>query len=128
MSPQCTEGLSRNLNPPKLLHMSAHNQDTRKHSHQNKSDTYHQTTSSDSHKVPDIRGHMIILNEVDLSVRKEEQDVCHDAAGGERDEGKTQRPGEGQRTHLHTEQKERAQAAVIRDRKVGWLDGGVEGF
>ncbi len=107
--------------------MSAHNQDTKKHSHQHKSDTHHQTTASDSHKVPDIHGHMILLNEVDLSIRKEEQDVCHDAAGGERDEGETQRPGEGQRAHLH-----RAGGASAGGCNPGQesrvVDGGVVGF
>lgn len=71
---------------------------------------------------------MIILNVADLSVGKEEQDVCYDAAGGERDEGETQRPGEGQRKHLHTEQRERGQAAVIPDRKVGWWTEERKGF
>lgn len=74
--------------------------------YRHKSDTHHQTTSSDSHKVPDKCGHMLLLNIYHLSIRKEKQDICHDAASGEGNEGQTQRPGKAQRTHLHTEQRE----------------------
>lgn len=84
---------------------------------QHKSDTHQKTTSSDPHKVPDICGHMILLNVYHLSVGKEEQDVCHDAASGERDEGESQRPGKAQGTHLHTQ---RGKETVIRDRELGW--------
>ncbi len=71
---------------------------------------------------------MIILNKVDLSVRKEEQEVCQDVAGCKRDEGKTQRPSEGQRTHLYTEHREASAGGCNPVQESRVLDGGVEGF
>jgi len=107
--------------------------DTRQHLHEHKSETHqkttsetHQkTTSSDPHKVPDIWGHMMVLNVYHLPIRKEEQDVCHDAASGERDEGESQRPGKAQGTHLHTQRRD-GDCNPGQGTRV--VDGGVEGF